>query len=131
MKLKNVTHSLLVATVASALVTSPLFAENSELPADPSETLEKPALDTEPKFKTLTVYEHEFLPGVRFCEDKEVDYRGDFRKVNCQDEAKIRAVSTRDEDLYNANAHSIVDDRIEPNGNLLRINFRKKIVPAQ
>lgn len=131
MKLKTVTHSLMVATFASALVTGPLFAENSEVPADPSATLEKPALDFEPKFKTRTVYEREFFPGVRFCEQDEVDYRGDFRKVNCQDEAKIRAVSTRNEDLYNANAHSIVDDRIEPNGNLLRINFRRTLVPVE
>ena len=131
MKLKCVTHSLLVATITSALVASPLFAENSEIPADASTAVEKPVLDTDLKYESRTVYEHEFLPGVRFCEDEEVDYRGDFRKVNCQDEDKIRAVSTRDEDLYNANAHSIVDDRIEPNGNLLRINFRKKVVPVQ
>lgn len=78
------------------------------------------------QIKTETIYESSFLPGVRLCEDEEVDYRGDFRKVNCQDEALINEVSTRKDDRYNLKPDAIVSDRVEPNGNIFRINFRRK-----
>ena len=78
------------------------------------------------QIKTETIYESSFLPGVRLCEDEEVDYRGDFRKVNCQDEALINEVSTRKDDTYNLKPDAIVSDRVEPNGNIFRINFRRK-----
>ena len=98
--------------------------ESIETPPSPEEIAN---LDTQYEYQTKTVYESSFLPGVRFCEEDEVDYRGDFRKVNCQDEELINAVSTREADPYNTRPNIIVNDRIEPNGNLLRIKFRKKV----
>lgn len=78
------------------------------------------------QIKTETIYESSFFPGVRLCDEDEVDYRGDFRKVNCQDEALINEVSTRKDDTYNLKPNAIVSDRVEPNGNILRINIRRK-----
>ncbi|MDW3094204.1 MAG: hypothetical protein R8G33_00875 [Gammaproteobacteria bacterium] len=105
-------------------------AEDASVPTPPS-TEDISKAQPEYSIKTETVYESSFLPGVRLCEESEVDYRGEFRKVNCQDETLINAVSTRKQDPYNARPHIIVDDRIEPNGNIFRINFRKKasVVP--
>ena len=100
-------------------------AEDASVQTPPSaEDISK----AQPKYsiKTETIYESSFLPGVRLCEDSEVDYRGDFRKVNCQDETLINAVSTRKQDPYNTRPNINVKDRIEPNGNIFRINFRKK-----
>lgn len=132
MKMKHVTRSLFVSIAISAFAVTPLFADNTEVKSSAAtEAAEPPKLNTDVEYKTRTVYESEFLPGVRWCEDEEVDYRGDFRRVNCQDEAIIQSVSTREKDEYNAGPNSIVDDRIAPNGNLLRIKFRKKIVATQ
>ena len=132
MKMTHVTRSLFVSIVISTFAVTPLFADNSEAKSSATtEAAEPPKLNTDVEYKTRTVYESEFLPGVRWCEEEEVDYRGDFRRVNCQDEAIIQSVSTRENDEYNAGPNSIVDDRIAPNGNLLRIKFRKKIVSTQ
>lgn len=132
MKMTYVTRSLFVSIVISTFAVTPLFADNTEVKSSAAtEATEPPKLNTDVEYKTRTVYESEFLPGVRWCEEEEVDYRGDFRRVNCQDEAIIQSVSTREKDEYNAGPNSIVDDRIAPNGNLLRIKFRKKIVATQ
>ena len=125
MKFKSVTHSLIASFAISAIATGPLFAEESAPPP------EAPKLDTSVQYEARTVYESKFLPGVRLCDQDEVDYRGDFRRVNCQDEDIIHSVSTREEDRYSAGADPIVDDRIEPNGNLLRIKFHKKLFASQ
>ena len=125
MKLKNVTHSLMATIAIIAITAGPLLAEDSKPQPEP------PKLDTSVKYEARTVYESEFLPGVRWCEQDEVDYRGDFRRVNCQDEAIIQAVSTREEDRYSSGPNTIIDDRVEPNGNLLRIKFHKKLFASQ
>lgn len=119
--------SILTST-AIFLAATPLFAENSEAAKEVAET---PRLDTKIEYKTRTVYESEFFPGVRLCEEDEVDYRGDFRRVNCQDEAIIESVSTRNQNDFDTGAHSIVKDRVAPNGNLLRIKFHKKVVATE
>ncbi len=119
-------HLIHASMMAVFLLSSPLLAEQSgtlEAPPSAEDISESQPL----QLKTQTVYETKFLPGVRLCEEDEVDYRGDFRKVNCQDEEMINAVSTRKEDPYNnAKPNTIVSDRIEPNGNIFRINFRRK-----
>ena len=128
MKTKQVAHSLFALLAVSIFASTPLVADNTEATNDTAgDVAETPKLDTNIEYKTRTVYESEFLPGVRFCDQEEVDYRGDFRRVNCQDEEIIESVSTREQDEYNTGPHSIVDDRVAPNGNLLRIKFRKKV----
>ena len=126
--MKALTCSLLTSLAISLVAATPILADNSETASDVAET---PKLDTEIEYKTRTVYESEFLPGVRWCEEDEVDYRGDFRRVNCQDEAIIESVSTRDQNSFDSGTHSIVEDRVAPNGNLLRIKFRKKVVATE
>lgn len=130
MKTAQFAH-LFIALAASALLISSVNAEDAPVDQTPPSAEEISNSEPEYSLKTETVYESSFLPGVRFCEDNEVDYRGDFRKVNCQDEALINAVSTRKNDPYNTRPSIIVNDRIEPNGNIFRINFRKKasVVP--
>ena len=123
MKTQKYVHVFLSTLVVFCLTTVNLHAEENATPS--SDELSK--LDTDIQYGTQTVYESSFLPGVRLCEQDEVDYRGDFRKVNCQDERLINAVSTREEDPYNTRPNIIVNDRIEPNGNLLRIKFHKKV----
>ena len=117
------THQQLFCAVFLSMFSFSVIGADEPLSAPPS-------VDEIPQkqlqIKTETIYESSFLPGVRLCEDDEVDYRGDFRKVNCQDDALINAVSTRKEDPYNTQPNIIVDDRIKPNGNIFRINFRKK-----
>ena len=120
--------SLMTSLAICVLAATPLLADNSEAAKDVAET---PKLDTKIEYKTRTVYEPEFLPGVRLCEEDEVDYRGDFRRVNCQDEDIIESVSTRNQNDFDSGAHSIVEDRVAPNGNLLRIKFRKKVVATE
>ena len=130
--MKQVTRSLFASLAITAFAAAPLFADNAEVKSSaPADAAEPPKLNTEIEYKTRTVYESEFLPGVRLCDEEEVDYRGDFRRVNCQDEEIIQSVATREQDEYSAGPNSIVDDRIAPNGNLLRIKFRKKIVAKE
>ncbi len=126
--MKALICSLWTSLAISLVAATPLLADSSENANDVAAT---PKLDTKIEYKTRTVYEPEFLPRVRWCEEDEVDYRGDFRRVNCQDEAIIEAVSTRDRNDYDTGAHSIVEDRVAPNGNLLRIKFRKKVVATE
>lgn len=82
---------------------------------------------TELTYQSRIVYESAFLPGVRLCEDNEVYYRGDFRRVNCQDEELIESVSTR-RNLFNATTPStFIDNYAIPNGNIFRIKFQRKV----
>ena len=125
MKTIQFTH-LLTAVVTSTMLITSVYAEDTQLDQAPPSAEEISNSEPEYSLKTETIYEPSFLPGVRLCEDNEVDYRGDFRKVNCQDDALINSVSTRKNDPYNTRPSIIVNDRIEPNGNIFRINFRKK-----
>ncbi|MFK8027367.1 MAG: hypothetical protein AB8C40_04835 [Gammaproteobacteria bacterium] len=125
MKTIQFTH-LLTAVVTSTMLITSVYAEDTQLDQAPPSPEEISNSEPEYSLKTETIYEPSFLPGVRLCEDNEVDYRGDFRKVNCQDDALINSVSTRKTDPYNTRPSIIVNDRIEPNGNIFRINFRKK-----
>lgn len=125
MKQSKFAHLFTYTAICCSMLITGANAEDASVQAPPSaEEISK----TQPEYsiKTETVYESSFLPGVRLCEEGEVDYRGEFRKVNCQDETLINAVSTRKEDPYNSRPNIIVNDRIEPNGNIFRINFRKK-----
>lgn len=81
------------------------------------------------KFKSITEIDTSFFPGVRLCEESEVDYKNGARKVNCQDEKLIQAVSTRDINKYNEKPNTVINDRVKPNGNILRINFGRVLVP--
>lgn len=129
MKIRKVTPSLLASLTVAFLATNPLFAETQTGASGSPE--KPPELDTSVQFEARTVYETEFFPGVRFCEPQEVDYHGDLRRVNCQDEAIIQAVSTREDDRFTAREPAIVSDRVEPNGNVLRIKFHRKVFSAQ
>lgn len=131
MNSKNCSFTLLVIALFYIL-TCQVFAQ---------ETLQNEALpppDIEPKtsertYESRTVYESAFLPGVRLCEDDEVYYRGDFRRVNCQDQELIESVSTRN-NMFNATTPSTFIDNyaipngnvLIPNGNVLRIKFQRK-----
>lgn len=130
MKQFQYAHLFICAAISCSMMITSAIAEDASIQTPPSA---EEISNTQPEYsvKTETIYESSFLPGVRLCEDNEVDYRGDFRKVNCQDETLINAVSTRKQDPYNTRPNIIVDDRIEPNGNIFRINFRKKtsVVP--
>ena len=81
------------------------------------------------KFKSVTEIDTSFFPGVRLCEEREVDYRNGARRVNCQDEHLIRAVSTRNVNKLNERPNAFLNDRVQPNGNVLRINFGRILVP--
>lgn len=127
MKSSEFAHLFIFAVVTcSMLITSANAEDTSVVDQAPPSAEEISNAQPDYSVKTETVYESSFLPGVRLCDEEEVDYRGDFRKVNCQDEALINSVSTRKQDPYNTKPSIIVDDRIEPNGNIFRINFRKK-----
>ncbi len=126
MKTRPITHLLAATLMTGCILTFNVHAEESnEIPAPPST---EGIPNSAPKYsvKTETIYEPSFLPGVRLCNEEEVDYRGDFRKVNCQDEQLINSVSTRKDDPYNTRPNAIVEDRVEPNGNIFRLNFRRK-----
>ena len=131
MKRTLYTHHLLIPAIVLSLLISTAIADD-DVAAKAPPSAEQIAQD-EPKLqiKTETIYETSFLPGVRLCEEDEVEYRGDFRKINCQDEALIDAVSTRKEDPYNTGPKTVVNDRVEPNGNIFRINFRRKATIVQ
>lgn len=122
-------HFTLVAITFISLLLCPVFAEETSQ----NEVLAPPEITpntTQRTFESRTVYESSFLPGVRLCEEDEVDYRGDFRRVNCQDEELIESVSTRN-DLFEATTPStVVDNTNVPNGNILRIQFQRKVVTA-
>jgi hypothetical protein len=126
MKSSHYAHLFISAAVACSMLVTNVNAEDASVDQTPPSAEEISKAQPDYSVKTETVYEPSFLPGVRLCEDNEVDYRGDFRKVNCQDEALINSVSTRKDDPYNTRPNTIVNDRIEPNGNIFRINFRKK-----
>lgn len=117
---------LMSIVIIASGISSPLVAEDSSALQPPPSINTINEEQNQLDLKTQTVYETKFLPGVRLCEKQEVDYRGDFRKVNCQDEEIINAVSTRKADPYNTKPNIIVNDRIEPNGNIFRIDFRRK-----
>lgn len=131
MKSSHNAHLFLTAVFACSMLTTSVNADDESVDQTPPSAEEISKAQPDYSIKTETVYESSFLPGVRLCEDSEVDYRGDFRKVNCQDEALINSVSTRQQDPYNTKPSTIINDRIEPNGNIFRINFRKKatVVP--
>ena len=120
------THLFLTAAFACSMLITSVNADDESVDQTPPSAEEISKAQPDYSIKTETVYESSFLPGIRLCEDDEVDYRGDFRKVNCQDEALINSVSTRQQDPYNTKPSTIVNDRVEPNGNIFRINFRKK-----
>lgn len=131
MKSSEFAHLLIFAAVTCSMLITSANAEDTSVDQTLPSAEEISNAQPDYSVKTETVYESSFLPGVRLCDEDEVDYRGDFRKVNCQDEALINSVSTRKQDPYNTRPNIIVDDRIEPNGNIFRINFRKKasVVP--
>ena len=126
MKRTRYTHHIIASATVAMLFTHTIFADDTDTVQTPPSAEEISQEQQKLQIKTETIYETSFLPGVRFCEEDEVDYRGEFRKVNCQDEALINAVSTRKEDPYYSRPNTVIDDRIEPNGNIFRINFRRK-----
>jgi len=126
MKITHYTRRLIMLMTAASLFAMPVMAEQSDSAPTPPSTENIPEQQQPLKLETNTVYETSFLPGVRLCEEDEVDYRGDFRKVNCQDEQLINSVSTSKYDSFSTKPTAIVDDRIEPNGNIFRINFKRK-----
>lgn len=125
MNSKNCNFTL-PAMALFSVFSSQVFAEESLQ----NEALPPPAIaptSTERTYESRTVYESSFLPGVRLCEEDEVDYRGDFRRVNCQDEEVINSVSTR-QNLFNvATPSTFIDNTSIPNGNILRIKFQRKV----
>ncbi|MFK7794752.1 MAG: hypothetical protein AB8B89_05335 [Gammaproteobacteria bacterium] len=126
MKSSEFAHLFIFAAITCSMLIASANAEDASVDQNPPSAEEISNAQPEYSIKTETVYESSFLPGVRLCNEEEVDYRGDFRKVNCQDERLINSVSTRKQDPYNTRPNIIVDDRIKPNGNIFRINFRKK-----
>lgn len=120
------THLLLSLAIGAMLSTTLAFADETIVEHTPPSAEEISKSKTILEYRTKTVYESSWLPGVRLCEDDEVDYHGGMRKVNCQDDRLIDAVSTREPDPYNTKPNIIVDDNVQPNGNILRIQFRKK-----
>ena len=130
--MKNQTKNLALAAHMTALISLSVLAyadepvpSNNDLPD--VETLSE--AESNLKFKTITEYDTRFFPGVRLCEESEVDYRNGARKVNCQDEKLIRAVSTRNVNQLNERPNTILNERVQPNGNILRINFGRILVP--
>ncbi len=131
MKSSQFAHLFIFAAMICSMLTSSAYAEDASTDQAPPSAEEISKVKPGYSVKTETVYESSFLPGIRLCEDNEVDYRGDFRKVNCQDDELINSISTRKKDPYNTKPNTIVSDRIKPNGNIFRINFRRKasVVP--
>jgi hypothetical protein len=117
----------LPAIALFSIITCQVFADgtsqNEILP--PPDIKEKSA---ERNYETRTIYESAFLPGVRLCEDDEVDYRGDFRRINCQDEELIESVSTRSNMFDPTTPSTFIDNYAVPNGNVLRIKFQRKLI---
>ena len=130
MKDKGMGKSALISTfAASVLLTSPLVLAEEIVD---TEVLAPPSLETGVDntviYETRTVYESQFLPGVRLCEDSEVDYRGDFRRVNCQDTEILEALSTRDPRVTLDDPNKVFKNDFHGSGNILRINFQRKVV---
>ncbi len=126
MKSSQFTHLITSAAVACSMSVTSAIADDTSIDQAPPSVEEISNAQPDYSVKTETVYEPNFLPGIRLCKESEIDYRGGLRKVNCQDEMLINSVSTRKQDPYNTRPNVIVNDRIEPNGNILRINFRRK-----
>ena len=126
--MKDTKHTHLISSLAIVAVffTTLVTADDSDVELSTPSAEEISKNDATLEYRTKTVYESSWLPGVRLCEEDEVDYHGGLRKVNCQDDKLIDAVSTREPDPYNTKPNIIVDDAVQPNGNILRIQFRKK-----
>lgn len=124
---KSMYKSILLSTLVAACVcTQVTFAEEIDnsavLPPPTLEASEAPVV-----YETRTIYQSEFLPGVRLCEEDEVDYRGDFRRVNCQDEDVLEALATRDDRVTVAQPNKVFKDDFKASGNILRIDFQRKL----
>ncbi len=126
MNYRKHTHLLFTLAIGVVFFSTQSLADESAVDNSLPSADELSSNETKLEYRTKTVYESTWLPGVRLCEDDEVDYHGGLRKVNCQDDELIDSVSTREPDLYDTRPNIIVDDKVQPNGNILRIRFRKK-----
>jgi hypothetical protein len=72
-----------------------------------------------------TVYKYSLLPGIRLC-DRDKKQAQTRTGVNCQDPELINSVSTRDREIYSLEHSTIVQEKVAPNGNILRIQFSRK-----
>ena len=130
MKTEIMTKLLAISMTALFVYSASLSAEETALPNNDLPDVEEISkAESNLKFKSITEIDTNFFPGVRLCEDGEVDYRNGARKVNCQDEQIIEAVSTRNPNLYDNQSSTILNNRTQPNGNILRINFGRILVP--
>ena len=132
MKPETKTNKSKTALVLIALLVygASLSAQETNIPESNLPDVEEISkAESDLKFKTITEIDTNFFPGIRLCEEDEVDYRNGARKVNCQDPELIEAVSTRNPNLDHNPPNTIVNDRVQPNGNILRINFGRVLVP--
>ncbi len=74
-----------------------------------------------PTYSSYTKYETTFLPGLKPCvEDTSSTTSG------CQ-EAVIQGLATSSTDYYQLRPSTVVEDEVQPRGNILQIKFDRRI----
>ena len=81
---------------------------------------ERPARDA-PTYSSYTKYETTFLPGLKSCVEDSTS-----QALACQ-EAVIQGLSTSATDYYQIRPRTVVEDEVQPRGNILQIKFDKRI----
>jgi len=120
-------YFLWAAVVSGALCSTVSFCEESETaPPDPRPNAEPVP---PPEFDTITTIKPQFLPGIKPCEGSQPGSGNAFS--NCQDQATLNRISTKPEQRDDLDSDLIVDDLVVPNGNILRIDIQRKVVPPK
>lgn len=87
-----------------------------------SNQIEQPASHT-PTYSSYTKYETTFLPGMKLCTSSTTSSS---QHTACQD-AVIQGLSSNPTDFYQIKPSTIIENEVQPRGNLLQIKFDKRI----
>ena len=88
--------------------------------AEASET----SINRPPIYSSYTQYEATFLPGINPCNRI---FSSNSKTTECQEASVIQGLSTNTIDTYPIKPSAIIEDQIQPRGNLFQIKFDRRI----
>ena len=88
--------------------------------ADASET----PVNRPPRYSSYTKYEATFLPGINPCNHA---FSSNSDTTECQESSVIQGLSTNTIDTYQIKPSAIIEDQVQPRGNLFQIKFDRRI----
>ena len=100
-----------------------LVTPQSLILTDAADSNETP-INRPPIYPSYTKYEATFLPGINPCNRA---FSSNSNTTECQEYSVTQGLSTNSIDTYQIKPSAIIEDQIQPRGNLFQIKFDRRV----